>query len=132
MNNDIKITYISKHVFELALKLCFTSEYEKDKLETVIAYRIHNNTMYLYSYISSDQKNTAEIIKFPYTMSLEQVTVFVWGWLENIKPTEEKPDTDGTVKQGFTITTDGTDWRGGSGFYGSFIAIKPTWLVYGK
>lgn len=130
MNNNIKIEYRGKHVFDLAMQLAFTDEYEKKELAKVVGYKIHNNTMFLFSYKGSDPG--AGFIDFPYAMTLAEIIPFVWGWLNNTKPTEREPDTDGSVKQGFCTTTEGTDWHGGSGFYGSFVAIKPTWIVYGK
>jgi len=130
MNNDIKITYRGKNVFDLAMKLAFTSEYKEDKLQEVVGYKIHNNTMYLFDYKSD---TTPEgFIELPYKMGLDEIILFVWGWLLKTKSKGHEPDTDGSVHEGFTITTDGTDWRGGSGFYNTFIAIRPTWIVYGK
>jgi hypothetical protein len=129
MNNDIKITYRGKHVFDLAMKLAFTSEYENAKPETVVGYEIFDNSIYLYSYCFEPE--SGNVTQFPYKLSLAEILPFVWGWLQTVKPSGQYPDTDGSVEQGFTITTDGTDWRG-SKKHGSFIAIRPEWIIYGK
>ncbi len=112
------------------MKLAFSCEYHPDKLEKVVGYKIVNNAIILFSYIV--EENDKDFFKFPFVMEFEEAVSFVWGWLNKTEPTGEYPDTDGSVEQGFQITTDGTSWRGGSGFYGSFIAIKPHWIVYGK
>lgn len=132
MNNKLNYTYRGKHVFDLAMRLAFTTEYEKDKLKGVVGYKIHNNTMFLFDFYGESNKEDKDYVKLPYVMNLEQAISFVWGWFDGVSPNENKPDSDGDVVKGFTITTDGTDWRGGINFYHSFIAIKPTWIVYGK
>ena len=133
MNNDIKIRYRSKQVFDVAMQVAFTSEYTNKNnsfLLKAVGYKIVDNKMYLFDFKSKDEDK--DLIVFPYAMNLQQCIVFVWGWLENTKSTEAYPDTDGSVEQGFKITTEGCGWRGGSGFYSSFIAITPVWIVYGK
>lgn len=131
LNNEINIEYRGKHVFDLAMKLAFTSEYIRDKPQTVCGYRIFNNSIFLHGYISDSDKNEG-YVPFPYEMGLDECISFVWGWLQKTKPTYNEPDTDGSVDQGFKITTDGTHWRGGDCFHGTFIAITPIWIVYGK
>jgi len=131
MNNDISIKFISKPVFDASMRLAFMDEYESKKPLEVIGYRIQKNTMYLFNY-KTDSNSGVGFVNLPYAMGVEEVISFVYGWLAKTKPDYEEPDTDGSVEQGFEITTDGTDWRGGSQFYGSFIAIRPIWIVYGK
>lgn len=130
MNNNVSITYISKHVFDLAIMLALTSEYEPEKKETIIGYAIHNNMLFLYTHEPSDKLTGYS--SFPYKLNVGLITAFAWGWLEQSKPTQGQPDTDGSVEKGFTITTEGCDWRGGSKFYGSIISIYPSWIIYGK
>jgi len=131
MNNDISIKFISKPIFDAAMRLAFMDEYETKKPLEVIGYRIHKNAMYLFDY-KTDSNSGEGFVNLPYAMGVEEVISFVYGWLGKTKPDYEQPDTDGSVEQGFEITTEGTDWRGGLKFYHSFIAIRPIWIVYEK
>jgi hypothetical protein len=132
MNNEIKITFRSKPVFDAAMRLAFMDEYKREKPLEVVGYRIKDNAMVLFGYEPDKGKEKEGFVKLPYPMGVEEIISFVYGWLQKTKPNYNEPDTDGSVEQGFLITTDGTDWRGGSEFWGSFIAIKPVWIVYGK
>ena len=66
----------------------------------------------------------AEGAKLPFKLKTpEALYEFVSGWLAEAEPTDEQPDTDGTVKKGFRAEHD----------YGYLLLrIKPTWIVYGK
>lgn len=129
-NNEINIEYIGKHVFDLALQLSLTSEYKQDKTQEIYGYKIHNNSLYLFGY--KDNKGIPDFVPFPFAMGLHEIQTFCYGWLCHAEPIGEYPDTDGSVENGFRITTDKCDWRGGSGFYGSVIRIEPIYIVYGK
>ena len=43
---------------------------------------------------------------------------------------QKQPDTDGSVTQGFRLYYE--NWETINGFEGSFCAIEPAWLVWGK
>lgn len=125
MNNDIKIRYRGKHVFDIAMQVAFTSEYEK-QTTTACAYKVVDNKMFL---LDGVKENDKSIQLFPYKMNLQQCISFVWGWLENTEPIASEPDSDGSVNQGFNITTDGCGWKGE---HMAFICIEPVWIIYGK
>lgn len=128
MNRDFEISYRSKKVFDLSIKLAFESEYDNEEIK-VVGYTIANNIMYLHSFMA-DKYKPENYIAFPYKMNIGEIVSFVYGWLSNTKPNYPEPDTDGHCEQGFKITTEGTDWRGKFSY--SFIAITPIWIIYGK
>lgn len=123
----INITYISRKAFIVAMEMAFVSEYSRDKEMTCNGYKIDIDTN---SLLLSEYSNKSDVIKFPYIFNKQQTIDFAYGWLESVEPNEPEPDTDGSCKKGFQITTDGTGC--GSKDWGIFIAIKPVWIVYGK
>lgn len=137
--NEFSIKYTGRRPFEVAVQMAFVSEYEREaKPVTINGYKIIDNVMYLSRY--SDKP---DIIKFPYPFNMKQVTDFIYGWLENSKPTGEEPDTDGSTKHGWVICNY-ENAKDGQYFYdapinkqfsndwGLLFCVKPVWLVYGK
>lgn len=63
----------------------------------------------------------------PYPMNGLAATPFVWNWLFSGEYPPD-PDTDGSVKKGFAVSTEVTvDGR----FY-AICSIKREWAIYGK
>ncbi len=127
MNNIINITYRGREILRMALTLAFKSEYDEiDKIRLLChGYKVKDNKLFLYDRALTDES----VSKFPTGLGVSQTFEIVDAWLNNATPTRQQPDTDGDALKGFHITTDGTDWRGESG---SFIAIEPVWIIYGK
>jgi hypothetical protein len=86
-----------------------------------IGYKIEDGKLYLSKY-------SEKCTRLPYDLDLQQTIDFAWGWLENNKtPLEKEPDTDGSTKEAFLVTTDVgySDW-------GIMASVEPIWFVYGK
>lgn len=126
-NIEVTVANTTKEAFEAAMRLvCLdVGSYEKgEKKFKCIGYKIEDNELFLASY--SD-----DCVKFPYEYNLQQTIDFAWGWWENNQiPTERAPDTDGSTKVAWLLTTSKCE-TGGRNF-GMFVSIKPIWFIYGK
>jgi hypothetical protein len=67
---------------------------------------------------------------FPYEMSRSEITAFVWGWLQKMKPLGDAPDHDGDNGHGFRVYNEA--WGHIMNRWEAFIAITPIWAMYGK
>ena len=115
---------IEKESFDLAMRLITLNEKPYSKDFACNGYKIIDNELYLSRY--SDKAE-----KFPYEYDLEQTISFAWGWYKsNQKPTNNQPDTDGSTKVAFELSTERSGV--GSQDWGMFCSIKPIWFVYGK
>lgn len=119
MNNELNIQLTGLQNLISAMKLT------ENIFKSIEAYKVEKNTMVLYWH--AEGKN---IQKLPYIMNSEQAAQFVWGWLEQTKPIDPEPYTDGSTGLGWELNARGwTIWEGDT--Y-SFITISPVWFVYGK
>jgi hypothetical protein len=69
---------------------------------------------------------------FPFVLKKEDIsflTDFVSKWLSQVDYGTE-PDHDGSNGKGWTVWND--SWGRVNGEWQSFVAIKPTWAMYGK
>ena len=128
-NIEVTVQHNTKEAFEMAMRLIFLDNfrYEKGSHEKKFScngYQIENNQLFLSKY-------SEKCTKFAYEYNIQQTIDFAWGWWENNqKPSEEEPDTDGSTKVAFLITTENCGV--GSSDWGMFVLIKPIWFVYGK
>lgn len=67
---------------------------------------------------------------FPFTMSLQVLTDFVWEWLLQTEPSTPEPDHDGSNSRGFCVYTGA--WGAVESSPYSFVAIRPEWAMHGK
>lgn len=124
MNVEVLVRNTTKEAFELGLKLISLDNTAYDKPFTCNGYKIINNELFLSRYSQKCEK-------FPYEFNLQQTIDFAWGWYEaNKNPTESEPDTDGSTKVAFELTTERSGV--GSDDWGLFCSVKPIWFVYGK
>jgi len=124
MNVEVLVRNTTKEAFELGLKLIALDNVPFDKEFRCNGYKIIDNELFLSRY--SDKCD-----KFPYEYNLQQTIDFAWGWYEaNKKPTANEPDTDGSTKVAFELTTERSGC--GSQDWGMFCSVKPIWFVYGK
>jgi hypothetical protein len=70
------------------------------------------------------------MMPFPAPLDAARSAELMWDWLKAADYPSE-PDHDGDNKKGWIIWNDGWDQVDGYG-YQSFIAIKPTWIMFGK
>jgi len=124
---EVTVAQTTKEAFAMAMNLVFLDNYSykgSEKIYKCIGYKIENNKLYLSKY--SDK-----CTKFAYEFNIQQTIDFAWGWWENNKkPTAEEPDTDGSTKVAWRLTTEGCGV--GSEDWGMFVSIEPVWFVYGK
>lgn len=77
-----------------------------------------------------DRKN--DVNWLPYEMNVEEITNFIWGWLERVDY-GEVPDTDGSTGKGFHFRSkDFGDLMEGCDEYAVGVIVSPEWFVYGK
>lgn len=131
MNVEVTVKNTTKEAFEAAMQLIFLDNYSyniQDRTKKdyyCIGYKIGDNELFLSKY---SEKCTA---LFPYKYNVRQTIDFAYGWWENNKkPNEQEPDTDGSTKVAFEITTKRCGV--GSEDWGMFVSIKPIWFIYGK
>lgn len=124
MEVEVVVKNTEKKAFELGMELIALDNKPFQGEFTCNGYKIINNELFLSRY-------SKECDKFPYLYNLEQTINFAWGWYEaNKKPSEYEPDTDGSTKVAFELST--LRCGIGSDDWGLFCSIKPIWFVYGK
>lgn len=124
MNIEVLVRNTTKEAFELGFKLIALDAVSFNKEFRCKGYKIIDNELFLSWYSDKCEK-------FPYEYNLQQTIDFAWGWYEaNKKPLTDEPDTDGSTKVAFELSTErcGT----GSQDWGMFCSIKPIWFIYGK
>lgn len=136
---EFEIKYIGREPFDIAIQMAFSSEYDLKNPITINGYKIVDNIMYL----STHSKNE-DIIKFPYPFNMKQVSDFIYGWLDATEPKEEEPDTDGSIKKGWTVGNHYVPEFNTTSYYenpinkefiddwGLLFCVKPVWIEYGK
>lgn len=67
--------------------------------------------------------------KLPFAMNHEETITFVKGWMRTV-PYPEEPDIDGSVKRGWRVYNE--EWGHVNNEYEAYIAIEPTWALFGK
>ncbi len=130
MNVEVTVKNTTKEAFDAAMRLIFLDNYSYvspsylEKVYKCVGYKIENNQLFLSKY---SEKCTL----FPYQFDIQQTIDFAWGWFQNNQvPTEKEPDTDGSTKVAFELTT--TNCGVGSNDWGMFASLKPIWFEYGK
>jgi hypothetical protein len=119
MNKTVIVRDIRKETFELAMQIVADSK----KDFRVNGYKIIDNELYLSTY----SKNCD---KLPYEFDVKQATEFAWGWYQSVAPTDDEPDTDGSTRVAFELSTERCGV--GSDDWGMCCSIKPIWFIYGK
>lgn len=92
-----------------------------------IGYRVENETMYLYRY--KPRQGFEKVHYFPFGIKLDVMAQFVWNWIEETKPNEKVPHTDGSVKKAFEFVANNLDTLDE---YHAIIKISVRWQVIGK
>ena len=124
MNITILLRHTTKQAFDQGMRLIALEQEEYKGGFKCNGYKIIDNELYLSRY--SDKCD-----KFPYEFNIQQTIDFAWGWYQvNQHPTESEPDTDGSTKVAFELTTQRSGC--GSKDWGMFCSIKPIWFIYGK
>ena len=93
------------------------------RYKQVAGYSIKDNKLVLYWTKSS------KATMFPFMMNLDEIAVFVLGWLRSASY-GQKPDIDGDCGKGWRIYNE--DWGRVDGDWEAFCAIEPVWALYGK
>ena len=73
--------------------------------------------------------NYPDYVQLPAEFPTTEMAMFIKAWLNNVNYGKE-PDTDGSCKKGWTVYNE--SWGQVAGRYQAFVAIEPTWLMYGK
>lgn len=74
-------------------------------------------------------KTLQDMVAFPFKMDASGVADFAERWLESVDYGKE-PDHDGDNGKGWTVYND--YWGHVDSQYQAFIAVTPTWAMYGK
>lgn len=86
--------------------------------------------MVLYWTANGEDTGDKSVYPLPVPMELDQVASFVESWLATVDY-GPAPDTDGSVAKSSRVYSQRWGRIEGHG-WGSFVAIEPEWLVYGK
>lgn len=106
--------------FDIAMKLAFTVR------KQATHYAINDTYgMILYAYEICDPN----VKLLPYPMNEDAAKEFVWNWLQ-ITDYPSEPDHDGDNSKGFCIWNEA--WSRVNNQPSAFVAIKPSWQMYGK
>ena len=92
-----------------------------------IGYRVENETMYLYRY--KPRTGYEKVHYFPFGIKSDVMAQFVWNWIEETRPNDKVPHTDGSVKKAFEFVTRNLDVLDE---YYAIIKISVRWQVIGK
>lgn len=124
MNVEVLVRNTTKEAFSLGMRLIALDAVAHNAQFKCDGYKIINNELFL-SWYSKD------CVKLPYEFDLQQTIDFAWGWYEaNKKPILPRPDTDGSTKVAFELSTQRTGV--GSQDWGMFCSVKPIWFIAGK
>lgn len=79
-----------------------------------------------------DNKNNSvkDMVNFPFEMDAAGVADFASRWLNGSADYGREPDHDGDNGRGWTVYNEA--WGHVDSQYQAFIAVTPTWAMYGK
>lgn len=120
-NRHIDITARNEEDFNLAMQIICRTEWGSRK---VVGFAVEQNTFVLY-WTKADKMQP-----LPYDMTPQQITAFVWGWLQGAQPIDREPDHDGDNKKGFRVFNEA--WGHVFNQSQAFAGITPVWAMYGK
>lgn len=124
MNEEVLVRGIKKKAFKIGLKLISIDWLLPKGQFKCIGYKIIDNELFLSAHSDKCEK-------FPYEYNLQQTIDFAWGWYEaNKKPSTDEPDTDGSTKVAFELSSERTGYLDQD--WGMVCSVKPIWFVYGK
>lgn len=90
----------------------------------VVGYRVDPTKGLVFYWTGSDKATP-----FPFKMDPTQSAEFAWGWLQSVDYGEQ-PDHDGHNKKGWLVYCE--NWGKVAGEFEAFVAVSPTWIMYGK
>ena len=105
----------------------------KDNYNKVIGYKILNDENKIPTLILF-WSDSSGVINFPTSLNFNQLEPIVLSWIESIQFEKiiKKPDIDGDVKKGFSLTT-GNEWNFIEHIsWNACLKIQPAWMLYGK
>ena len=127
-NSQVDVTCDKKEVFDMALAIAFINAPGHKAYGFCVDKKIG---LILYWF----EADKAEPL--PYAMDINQAKSFVWGWLESLKDEDFSEYTFDHMsnlkldkKRGFRIFNE--DWGHVNGQSYAFVAILPTYTLYGK
>ena len=124
MNQTVIVKDTERKSFDAAFHLIGQMLKPYNKPFKFVGYKIIDNVLFLHQYSSSCNL-------FAYEFNVQQATEFAWGWWENNqKPNDDEPDTDGSTKVAFEVSTENCGT--GSRDWTTVVSIKPIWFIYGK
>ena len=122
-NFQIDVTGVGRENFDLAMKLAFQGG--KSKTATHYAKDQDNSRFVLL------RSNHPNALILPTPLNLQAASDLVYHWLMNEAAFGRQPGHDGDNKQGWRVFNESWghvkpyDWH-------AFLAIKPSWAMYGK
>lgn len=94
-------------------------EYQKAKPLRLVFFQYPNKNKYI-----------KDMVDFPFEMDADGVADFSQRWLNGSADYGREPDHDGDNNKGWTVYNEA--WGHVDGQYQAFIAVTPTWAMYGK
>lgn len=77
----------------------------------------------------SGSENTSDVQPLLFPLTKDNITDFVWSWL-SAQDYGREPNHDGHNGKGWRVYCEG--WGHVDNHWSAFVAISPTWAMYGK
>ena len=90
-------------------------------------YKIDTNRGWL---VFMKYASAPDMTAFPVPLNAERCAEIAFEWLK-AQPYPTQPDHDGDNEQGWLLWNDGWGQIEGHGYH-SFVAVCPTWIIFGK
>jgi hypothetical protein len=128
-NMHISIQSEGRAAFDLAVKLFFTSKYDRGEPDKKVTHYIDDHDKGFILLWSEDIHNKS--IKLPVPLSWKPAADLAWEWLIQQPESQYKQycDHDGSNGHGFRIYNE--NWGHVKSHYALF-AVEPIWAWYGK
>ena len=120
---NIDIFSDKNEVINFALQIAVLHMYGKKE---IVGYRI-DEEQGLILYTSQED----DIVLFPSSLGIAEILPIIISWL-NTATYPKEPDTDGSTKKGFHITSQLLHFGKPTYNYNVLLVIKPKWIIYGK
>jgi hypothetical protein len=127
-NKNISATHISRAAFDLVFKLFFISEYDDTFNAKATHYIDHAEKGLIFLWHEDKPNNSVPLLTH---LGWKECADLAWTWLANLPKDRYPsfPDIDGSVERGYTVYNE--RWGHVVSDY-AILAVKPTWILYGK
>lgn len=129
-NMRISVQSEGRSAFDLAVKLFFTSKYDKEEPRKTVTHWIEDPEKGFILLWGAEQSK--DCVKFPFPLGWKAAADLSWEWLQQ-QPNEKyqgKLDHDGSNGQGFRVYNEA--WGHVGKYHYALFSVIPVWACYGK